>query len=75
VHNPNDHRRIAVFGINDQIGEPCQRQKPVGSAREVAAGYSDLRVTSDALRGTIYSIEESLRSGGITLCDPLHRRQ
>jgi hypothetical protein len=74
MEDPDNNRRIAICGVNNQIRIAGQHHKPIlGTRSEVPATPPCLGILADAFGRFENGVEQALRCDGIFAGDPFHR--
>src|SRR6266576_4299181 len=73
MYHPDDYRRIAIRGVDDQVWIAGQHDKTIShAASEIRATHANLGMFTDAFGSSEDGIEQPLGCNRIILCDPLH---
>ena len=73
MHDPDDHRRIAICGVDDQVRIAGEHDKTISQAgSEIRATHANLGMLTNAFGSSEHSVEQPLGCNRIILCDPLH---
>ena len=73
MHDPDDHRRIAICGVDDQVRIAGKHDKTISQAgSEVGATRANLRMLTNAFGSSEHGSKQPLGCNRMILCDPLH---